>query len=302
MKKLVLSMFFLLFVILIMPFFIYFNSQSSNEKNIGYCSVNHTDDCYSQMFELLLPNLLFNNAKISGVELKFANFDLPIYYPYVAMQKSQVGICLFDDLKLNKFNFFKRYLKDYKNFNVKNILNEENKHNELITFLNTLKENEYKAYVDISLKNMEPRIFEEILNYSDNISAIIVTINVEKMENIINSKKILQNISKNFVLVARSLDYGYRNGDFIYKTPFYIKSEYFKGKIYGSELYLVYINKNMIDDYSISLSQNTAKVFTGEKLRYNQSIFKMTPSNISTIVTITEFIKQKMNIFFKSNV
>ena len=74
--------FFILFILLFLSSFffiieslLYISRQRENKSLVQYCSQNSSNDCYTRMFELMLPKLLIYNAKAEGKDIDLIAFD-----------------------------------------------------------------------------------------------------------------------------------------------------------------------------------------------------------------------------------
>ena len=291
MKKKTITFFivFVLFSLILFQFITYCTNSYRNRLCNLNCSYEVNDECYRQLFEALLPNLLVNNAKIKGKDIVLINPNpSPILYSIYALQKSSMF------LNINDYDNHSIMLSCLRSetLNIKEIEKIE-------FFLENLKEKNQNIFLLINLENMHVERIKQILKYSDNISGIVFVFNIEQQNNLIIGKQILDIISKNFILVSRTLDYGYRNGPFfVYKNPKKIYTKYFKGDIFGSVVYLSYINKSFVEQYSISLTQSSDKLYQGKRLRWQKTHMPMTYNDIHYFVTFSEYFKQKILKFF----
>ena len=76
--------------------FSYFSIQNENKKKIEYCSQNNSSDCYTKMFELLVPKLLIYNAQKNGKEISLVKVDkTPTWYPFFVYEQSDAFFNLY---------------------------------------------------------------------------------------------------------------------------------------------------------------------------------------------------------------
>ena len=288
-------------------FLSYSNTQKKNNKLIAYCSQNNTKECYTKMFELLLPELLIYNVQKDKKELALLKYDkTPTWNTFLTYEQSDAfvvfySIALHTPINITDYqNRVSKYfqLKLYELHQIENKQLKENQQN-LLNLLDELRQNKQKIVLKLDILNLNNDFFSKILEYKDVINGFLIFLHLDNPRDIIEAKKFLKQINKNYVLTSRNSDYG--NGDVLflnttnmYKEKSNINTKYYNGYIYDSTLILSFINKELIDEYKISMQQNTDKVYTGEKVHGHRPLYKTPKSDINWVVTITEIIKDKL--------
>ena len=154
--------------------------------------------------------------------------------------------------------------------------------------LDSLKAKKEKAVLYLNLKRLEGRFIEHLFSsYSDLISGFNLSIEIDNIEQMQNAIKLLDKINEKFILVSRSTIQGENLVCNSYDT------KYYRGDICGDVLLLSYVNKKEVDEYSISLQQDTRKYFSGKRVRYFKPEFELPESDIHWAVMATEIVKQK---------
>ena len=82
------------FLYITIVFASYFHRQNENKKMVEYCSQNNTKECYTRMFELLLPKILIYKAKKDNNNLTFAKMDRmdTLCQPFLSLRNTDVFI------------------------------------------------------------------------------------------------------------------------------------------------------------------------------------------------------------------
>lgn len=311
---------FILFLIIFFIAFLYFTIS------IGlYVYNKKSNKDYNQMIDLLLSKVLMNNIEIKNHENKWIRLDTnPRIVEEKAINESELLIgygLLFDadfeeayssythkpvyifDCGVKSFNFRnpeiyfyqeciatdKFLLKEY------NQISSQNIHSYAQMLKRFGLENK-KVFIKMDIAGAEIDALPGVLEYSDNITGMVINFRIDDVQNIIDLMPILDEINKKFILVHRN-PYSFPGfEEFSYNESIIIKSKYYFGEYSDYSLVLSYINKNLIDKNSISLNQDSAKyketyIFKNDRLEFigpdsKYNIVKK--DNINIIVTITE--------------
>lgn len=303
-----------LFVVLlcfISVFVAYFHRQNENKSMISYCSKNNTDDCYTRMFEILLPKMLVNKVWIDGAEINLISIDWSSRVDSVyALKKSdalmgygvQDEVC-FENSYSNMFNktsytfdcglatfdtgddrvkFYSECIASDK-FLIENQLSTGNVHT-LEQKLKQLNLWDKKVFVKMDVAEADVVALPEIINNADKITGFNIALHIRNSNAITERLPILDLINEKFVLVSRNSLYV--DDNFRDKL---INSKYYKGTITDGIMYLSYINKDLVDKYEVSNIQNSDKLNKNvKKLLYKE---QRAVSDVSYVVTFTEKIK-----------
>lgn len=128
-------------------------------------------------------------------------------------------------------------------------------------------------------------VLPEIIKNVDKITGFNLAMHIRTPYQIIERKPLLDEINKNFILVSRNT---LSTND---RPEKYYDSKYYQGKISDGVIYFSYINKNLVDKYEISNTQNTDKYYTKKKVTNLFDIEDVPFQDISWVVTYTEKIK-----------
>lgn len=316
MKKKMLISIFLIFLLLVLYFVcsigVYIARQKQNESMIEYCAQSNTKECYTRMFELMLPKILICNAQKDGKELSLATYDkTPVWYSSLIYELSGAFVSFYSQVLHTPINIveYQSKLAETSNLQIyefrqlENELLEETRQ-ELFEQFDKFRTDKKKIVLKLDILNFDSKFFEKILSYSDIINGFLVFFHLENTRDIVESQKILEKVNNGYVLVARNSDYGDADAKFLnlhgfYKSKKIIPTSYYRGYVYDSTMILSFVNKNLIDDYQISLQQNTDKFYTGEKVNGHRPMYKTPKSDIHWVVTVTEIVKQKFKQWTK---
>lgn len=301
----------LVFVCISAIFIEYFHRQNENRGMISYCSVNDTEDCYTRMFELLLPKVLINKVWIDGVETDLIKFTFAaridslyalrkaanllgygvrneVYYEDTYSRLFNKTSYTFD-CGLTTFDTGDSRVKFYPeciasdNFLIDNQISTGKVHS-LEQKLKELDLWNKKVFIKMDVAEADVVALPEIVKNADKITGFNIALHIRNADAIIERLPILDSINEKFVLVSRNT--------LSFETSFsdkLINSKYYKGMIVDGILYLSYINKDLVDKYEISNIQNTDKYYKNVKnLLYKEQIHC---SDISYVVTLVEKIK-----------
>lgn len=318
MKKKMLMAIFLIFLLVLSYFVcsigVYLVRQKQNKSMIEYCSQNNTEECYTRMFELMLPKMLIFNAQKYEKELSLAKYDkTPVWYSSLIYELSDAFVSFYSQVlhtpkkiveyqsKLEETSSIKVY--DFRQLEGAQL---EETRQELLEQLDKFKTDNKKIVLKLDILNFDSKFFEKILSYSDIINGFLIFFHIENTSDIVEAQKTLEKINTNYVLIARNSDYGNADSGFLnhyifYKSKKIIPTCYHKGYVYDSTMILSFVNKNLIDNYNVSLRQNTDKFYTGEKVNGHRPMYKTPKSDIHWVVTLTEIVKQKFKQWTKQS-
>lgn len=272
----------------------YILRQKQNERMIEYCFQNDTKECYIRMFEQMLPKLLFNKVTKNKKEieyLKIANSD-PLWQAFPAFYLSDIFI---NYVQYKKSNFQKDYpdytfgaseimeLESYE-FEGKESNSDKKITDELFSTLDILQNANKKIVINLILDEFDKNIIERLLKYSDIILEFNVFAKFKNSKEIIEFICMTNIINNDYILVSR-------NSMTELGTKVDLIDKYYEGPIYNAIFALSFLNKCIIDDYSISMQQRTNKFFIGEKVRWYSSD-KTQKTSIHHCVIWTEKIKE----------
>ena len=299
--------------------FVVGNHNQNDDSVFEFCRENKP--CFRRLSELLLPELLLYNAYIDGKPLKLVQFDGASTYKVVlqAIEKSDALIgygigwtCDFEDI------FKEMYSKPVYAFDCgvsekdnpckkcsfeseciatdKYIVKGQTSSEKIHLFGDKLKElnlENKKIYLKMDIAGAEKEVMPDILRYSDNITAISIVLHITTSKEIMESLELLKALNKDFVLVSRS-NISHNKGD---KTDKYMKY------IDGMDVYYVtvlsYVNKNIVDKYSLKLMQTSKSGYIDlMKNKYN-SIDYEPYSAIRWQVSAFEFLKKYLHISYE---
>ena len=321
------------FLYVIIEFFTYNAKQNENKSMIEYCKQNDTNDCYARMFELMLPKILIYNARTNKKNIDLIAFDpltvridstiafdssdllfgYGVYhntaYEEAYSQRYDKYSYAFDcgvhsfSPKHSKCLFYSECIAsdDFLIFDhmfTKEMQISSGKVHSLKEKLNELNLQNKKIFIKMDVDEADATVIPEFIKNSKNITGLNLALHIKDPAAIIERLPILDELNKDFVLVARhTIQYPYNIKSRI------IESKYYKYVINTRLIYLSYINKSLLDDYAISLNQNTDKYYEDKGLYKNNSRLKYIPlSDIHYIITFSEKAKEIYNkIFNKKN-
>lgn len=304
----------LLSLFVISDFLIYFVKQKYNMNNRAYCYQNNTDKCYTSTFELLLPKILINEVYIKGLEHDLIKLEMAsrIDSAYALWRSDAlIGYGVYTNAHYEEeySKLFNRYSYAYDcgipYFNTKTPLCKfgseciasddflifdqvsSKKVHSLSEKIKELNLENKKVFIKMDIAEADIVGIPEILKNSKNITGFSLALHIKKPKDIIDRLPLLDEINKDFVLVARNSIYFDSNIGF-----FRPKTKYYKGIICDKIFYLSYINKNIIDSYKISMQQNTDKYYKKKSVIRLMSAKQIPYNDISYVVTITEKVKE----------
>ena len=258
-------------------YFLYYKNSIKNIKSCEQSQDDYWDEkcekdsCYIKMYNLLLPKLLTYSAKINSQPIKTR-----MYYPCyvlsdIALEKADALIgygVFFDALAEEQFVYeydkpayaFDCGIPFFKTRHKKCIfesscigtddfiLKEENQNSSgnIHSFGQKLKELGFenkKVFIKMDIAGAETEVLPDILKYSDNITGMSITFRLTDTKKIIKSFDILDSINEDFILIARANHFSENHKE--------KKSKYLNGEI-PAVIVLSYINKNLIDEYSLN--------------------------------------------------
>lgn len=322
----------IIFIILFSLYFsfkigLYLRHQDNNKAQITYCSLNKEDnECFNKMFELLLPDLLLYDVKIDSKELELIRLDFSSRLtPLQTIKNSDIllGYGIDDDIEYEstysmlfdkpaycydcgirsinttspKTYFYsecigtdKYILSSLGQVSSKKIHTYKQKYDEL-----NLKDK--KVFIKMDIAGAEVEVLPEILEYSDNITGMLIVMHFNSGKDLIDRFKIIKALNKDFILVSRNFLW------VIGKSQKQLKTKYADMTMTDGVLSLTYINKNNVDDYKISWQQDALKYYANTKIHYIANYQKETylKNNINITVTITEKLKQLAKKYGKFN-
>ncbi len=141
-----------------------------------------------------------------------------------------------------------------------------------------MKLDDKKVYLKIDIAGAELEVIPDIIKYHKNLTGINLVIKYDNSDEIIKVEKLLREVEKNFILVARNELPGKQYCNCNYKN------NYLSGVVS-----LTYINKEYADEKNIPFKQNY-----NEKKEYKQ-LYKlgdyMTKFDVNWILILSEKIK-----------
>ena len=330
MKKNPLFIFYILLTFFIFyiigEFSLYKFRQNKNKSMIEFCKQNNTNDCYTRMFELIIPKILINKASIDKKEIDLTAFD-PLtvridssvafdnsdllfgYGVYHNTAYEEAYSEIYDkysyafDCGVHSFSpkhpkclFFSECIAsdDFLIFDhmfTKEMQISSGKIHSLKQKLNELNLSNKKIFIKMDVDEADATVIPEFIKNSKNITGLNIALHIKDPAAIIERLPILDALNKDFVLIARhTIRYPYNIKSRI------IDSKYYKHVINTRLIYLSYINKSLLDDYSISFNQNTEKYYKEKGLYTKDPKLEYIPlSDVHYIVTLTEKAKEVFN-------
>lgn len=315
----VLGIFALAFLYFSVAFIGYFHRQNENKNMIEYCSQNNTDECFTRMFELLLPKMLIHNAWIDGVEIDLVKLDYTSRVDSAnALHKAEnlIGYGVFKDVVyeteysrlfnnysyafdcgVTDFDTGDKLCKFYSEciasdeFLITNQLSSGKVHT-LEQKLKELNLWDKKVFVKMDVAEADTIALPEIIKNADKITGFNIGLHVRTPKSLIEKINLLDEINEKFVLVSRNTLFLDNS-----TNERIIHSKYYKEMINHGVFYLSFINKDMVDKYVISNIQNTDKYYKKKKVSRLFYTEQIPLSDVAYVVTLTEKIKE----FFKGN-
>lgn len=311
---------------IIVEFSLYKFRQNKNKSMIEYCKQNNTSDCYTRMFELMLPKILIKKASVNKKDIDLIAFD-----PFTVRIDSTIAFEISDllfgygvyhntayeeaysqiydkyshtfDCGVNSFSpkhpkclFYSECIAsdDFLIFDhmfTKEMQISSGKIHSLKQKLNELNLSNKKIFIKMDVDEADATVIPEFIKNSKNITGLNLALHIKDPAAIIERLPIIDELNKDFVLVARhTIRYPYNIKSRI------IESKYYKHVINTRLIYLSYINKSLLDDYAISLNQNTDKYYEEKGLYKNNPRLKYIPlSDIHYIITFSEKAKESFN-------
>lgn len=291
-KKLtiVLIIFLIILLIFSINIFVYLIYQQNNFKKISSCAdFPSKSGCYISMFDLLIPKMLVYSVKTDGdnsniiLEKSFSrifpkflldktdvflgwgisrNIELEQNYSLYYDKPSYGFDCGVQSININseKCKFQSeciggdKYIKtNLGQVSSKKIHNFEDK-------IKELNLEDKKIFVKLSFFiDGEYEVLEDILKHSNQITGISLAFQINNSKNIQTALKMLEMLNKDFVLVSRNASTLHENDPDKFGT--FINSSTYKGYLGHNLFFLVFANKNLLNDYSISLNQNDSLIY-----------------------------------------
>lgn len=273
----------------------YVYTQNTNEKMVSYCTQQNSSECNVRMFERLIPELLIFIPLKDRKNLIYAKIDTndSLWQPFFVLESADIFIDYMEFLPLsidNEFDYYSFYAKE--NFSLETfryIVQDGNS----IDFvrenfkkrLDDIRKEKKKLVLNFRVDKIDKEFFKTILEFSDVILQLNLFLKFDDSQTMVNAKETMELINKYFILVSRNLEI---------EDKAYIKlsSKYYNGIFENSVFALSYINKNIVDDFKISLIQNPAKVFVGEKVLWYENSINPPLTDVSFVVTFVEKIKE----------
>ena len=316
------SFFLVLFIVCFYFVFDYLFTQRNNKTQIAYCLYHDTDRCHSQMFELLLPKILVNDAYIDGKRIEFIKMDYTSRIDSMyALSNSDVllGYGVGDEISYEEryaelfdkhsyafdcgVPFFKPN-QEKCSFSSECIASDKflifdhlftnkmqvssGKVHSLEQKLKELNLSNKSVFIKMDIAEADIVGIPEIINNSDNILGFNIAVFLGTPADIIKRLALFDKLNEKFVLVSRTmLPYNDR------LFPYEIDSKYYNGGFCNGYVYFSYVNKKILDSYNIALFQDTDN-FIKKNVIY--SLYSksngLSYDNISIIVTLIERIRQ----------
>lgn len=296
----------------------YFYRQNENKKMVQYCSQNDTKECYDRMFELMLPELLLYDAFIDNKPVELIKIDeeqsrIDSYYSlknanamlgygvYFTTNYEENYSELFDknsytfDCGVHSYKpnhekcyFYSECIASDKflifdhMFTKQMQVSSGSVHtlNDKLLELNLKGKN---VFVKMDVAEADVVAIPELVKNSDSIIGVNLALYLSSPSAIIERIPVIQELNKDFILIARNLPYRHTNADYEI-----INSKYYRYIQDARYMYLSYINKKFVQKYFVSLNQNTGK-YSWKGNVINLSNPNIVPVNdISLVVPITK--------------
>lgn len=336
-----------LMIYLIVPVSDYLISQHESASMVKKCykskatftmgepGFNDPDECYANMFNLLLPYLLVHKVELKDktpVEFILVDSKRSLYnVPTFATDKTDALIsygvgrtCLFEDNYKRKF---KKPAYAYDCGNETNICEAAKfekecvgtgknavKYNSAKDFIHpedsTLKIHEYSDKIkaigldgkDVLLKmnivGAEDKVIDGILQESDHIPVILMYIHIKSPKMMVKKFKTLSKLNEKYVLVARTVVP-------VKKVVVQIEPPIFSNKYvtgqFSRNISLTYINKNLIKSSYIPLNQvDTIDSYAIDRKQHKQKKKEdMQKMNIKWVVVVGEPLRKMFGIRYE---
>ena len=310
----VIGIFALLFVYFFVEISTYLIRQSENKKMVQYCSQNNSEECFTRMFELMLPKILINRVWIDGFETDLIKLDHTSRVDSaVALAKASnlIGYGVLDDVQyeVEYARLFNHYSYAFdcgvdSNFNTGDrlckfsseciasddflIMNQVSSGN-VHTFEQKLKELnlwDKKVFVKMDVAEADIIALPELIKNSDKLTGFNIGLHIRTPKAIIEKIKLLDEINKKFVLVSRNPLYVDDN----FESEI-VKSKYYDGISKDGIMYLSYVNKDLVDSYKISWQQDTDKYYRDKKVSRLVYTEQVPNNDVSWVITFIEKVK-----------
>lgn len=285
----------------------------SNEYDEFVGVISDPDSCYCKMYSRLLPRLLVHKIKIDNKKLDFTritpnSYILPteildkadVFISYGILNDSYFEYIISDLYKKNTYAydcgvrsidrtnpnlFFKsecigtdKYLL-YEDFGQKSS-------GKIHTFGEKIKElglENKKIFLKMDIAGAEIEVIPDILNYSKNLTGMLLVIRIDNTKKLIKMNELLKAIEKDFVLVVRN--------QLLFESKVECNCNYTKDSL-SVAISLTYINKDLINKDYIPIRQDYSNRKNYKQIGANSSYIPK--FNINWILVISEKIK----IFF----
>lgn len=291
-KKLLIavSMLTLALLVFLSGVFVYAFKQEKNKSKIEFCNkFPSKSGCYKSAFDLMAPKLLVYKIKTSKNEgniilernfsrivpkILFDESDVLLGYGIskdiefeqnysLFFNKPSYGFdCGVESIKINAPNCkFKSECIGTDKFIKTNLGQISSK--KIHSFDDKIKElklENKKIFVKLSFSlDGEYEVLEDILKHSNQITGINIALQINDTKKIQTAIKMLELLDKDFVLVSRNASTIHKND----KDKFgsYINSSTYNGYLGYNLFFLTFANKNILNDYSISLNQNDSLIY-----------------------------------------
>jgi len=282
--------------------------ESAKDLNNEFTGViNDPKSCYCRMYTRILPRLLVYKVKHNKKELEFIRPAHNEYVvPTIALEKADafIGYGIGDDINFEYVvsGLYKKNIYAYdcgvRSINKKNeylffgseciglddyILKEMGQisSGKIHTFGEKLKElklEDKKVFLKMDIAGADLDVMPDVIKYHKNLTGMSFVIRFNNSDNIIKYEKLLRDIEKNFILVARNELPGERHCDCNYKN-----------KTLATTISLTYINNEYADEKYLPLKQSY-----NQKNNYKQLYFPynyMPKFEINWILILSEKIK-----------
>ena len=137
------------------------------------------------------------------------------------------------------------------------------------------------VFVKMDVAEADVVAIPELVKNSDSIIGINLALYISSPQAILERIPVLNNLNKDFVLIARNLPYRHTNGGYEI-----VNSKYYSHIQDARYMYLSYVNKKFVQKYLMSMNQNTGKYIKSGKVINLQNPNIIPVNNISYIVTI----------------
>lgn len=278
-------------------------------------------------YKKLIPHFIIYEAYANFKPLKFVRMALDessqYYVPYYALEKSDalIGYGIWHDIDFEDY-FSREYNRHSYAFDcgieespeedisplchfepeclgtdecVLEELTSTQKVHQFPEKLKQLKIEKIPIYVrfDTGAERV-PHILDDVLAHSDYITGFSFVIHCDDAKSTVLLEKILSEIEKDFILVARYTHHNHKIAAFqVPKTKQY----------FGMGMSLTYVNRKLVDAYHIKLNQDTNDIDYDGSLCYltrsDVLLYRYIPYVIKT--TFNDFVYEIKHIFDKNN-